>query len=80
MKIQLNLFASLTKFLPKGENGGFSNWVEIGEGTVIQALLDQLQIPKELPKIIFVNGLHAEVTTILKEGDRLGVFPPLAGG
>jgi len=80
MKIQLNLFASLTRFLPDPEGAGFSNLVEIREGTTIEALLDQLKIPREQPKIIFLNGLHAEVNTVLKEGDRLGVFPPLAGG
>jgi sulfur-carrier protein len=80
MKIQLNLFASLTRFLPDPESTGFSNLVEIEEGTTIEALLDHLKIPREQPKIIFLNGIHAETTTVLKEGDRLGVFPPLAGG
>jgi molybdopterin converting factor small subunit len=80
MKIQLNLFASLTRFLPETEGAGFSNTVEIKDGTTIEALLDQLKIPREQPKIIFLNGIHAEVITVLKEGDRLGVFPPLAGG
>jgi sulfur carrier protein ThiS len=80
MKIQLNLFASLTKFLPDPEGAGFSNQVEIKEGTTIEALLDQLKIPREQPKIIFLNGIHAVETKVLKEGDRLGIFPPLAGG
>lgn len=80
MKIQLKLFASLTRFLPNPEGAGFTNLVEIDEGTTIEALLDQLKIPREQPKIIFLNGIHAEGRTVLKEGDRLGVFPPLAGG
>ncbi len=80
MKIQLNLFAFLTRFLPDPTESGFSNLVEIDEGTTIEGLLDHLKIPREQPKIIFLNGIHAEVSTVLKEGDRLGVFPPLAGG
>jgi sulfur-carrier protein len=80
MKIHLNLFASLTRFLPEPKDIGFSNLVEIEEGTTIEGLLDRLKIPRELPKILFLNGIHAEESTILKEGDRLGVFPPLAGG
>jgi molybdopterin synthase sulfur carrier subunit len=80
MKIQLNLFASLTRFLPDPEGAGFSNLVEIKEGATIESLLDLLKIPREQPKIIFLNGIHAEGSTVLKEGDRLGVFPPLAGG
>ena len=80
MKIQLNLFASLTRFLPETEKAGFSNLMEIEEGTTIAALLDHLKIPREQPKIIFLNGIHAEGTKVLKDGDRLGIFPPLAGG
>ena len=80
MKIQLNLFASLTRFLPDPVGTGFSKLVDLEEGTTIEELLDQLKIPREQPKIIFLNGIHAEGTTVLKEGDRLGIFPPLAGG
>ena len=80
MKIQLNLFASLTRFLPAPEGTAFSNVVDLDEGTTIDVLLDRLKIPREQPKIIFLNGLHAGGTTVLKEGDRLGIFPPLAGG
>jgi molybdopterin synthase sulfur carrier subunit len=80
MKIQFNLFASLSRFLPDPRENGFSNLVEIAEGTTIKALLESLQVPPDLPKIIFLNGIHADPTAVLKEGDRLGVFPPLAGG
>ncbi len=80
MKIQLRLFASLAGYLPDKKGSGFSNWVEIKEGTTIKSLLDDLKVPADLPKIIFLNGVHAEGTAVLKEGDRLGVFPPLAGG
>ena len=80
MKIQLNLFASLTHYLPDPKGSGFSNLVDVETGTTIEVLLDRLKIPREQPKIIFLNGLHAGETTVLKEGDRLGIFPPLAGG
>ena len=80
MKIQLNLFASLSRFLPEQKSSGFSNLLEIEEGTTIDTLLDHLKIPRDQPKIIFLNGLHAMGSSVLKEGDRLGIFPPLAGG
>jgi molybdopterin converting factor small subunit len=31
-------------------------------------------------KLIFLNGLHAQGDEILSEGDRVGVFPAVAGG
>jgi molybdopterin converting factor small subunit len=80
MKIQLNLFASLSRFLPEQPQDGFSNLIEIPEGTTVKSLMEKLNVPADLPKIIFLNGLHATETAVLKEGDRLGIFPPLAGG
>lgn len=80
MKIELRLFASLTGYLPDQKSSGSSNWVEIEEGATIKSLFEDLKVPADIPKIIFLNGVHAEETTVLKEGDRLGVFPPLGGG
>lgn len=80
IKIQLNLFASLSRFLPQQPQSGFSVLMEIQEGTTVTSLMESLNVPAELPKIIFLNGIHATETAVLKEGDRLGIFPPLAGG
>ena len=56
------------------------SYLEVGEGTTIKALLENLKVPLETVKLIFVNGVHAKDNDVLKEGDRLGVFPPVAGG
>jgi len=61
--------------LEKGQ--GF---LEVGEGTTIKALLENLNVPLETVKLIFLNGIHSKDTEVLKDGDRLGVFPPVAGG
>jgi molybdopterin converting factor small subunit len=42
--------------------------------------LRALQVPADTVKLIFLNGIHAQADQILKEGDRVGVFPPVAGG
>ncbi len=54
--------------------------MEIDPGTTVQGLLHKLNIPPEAPKVIFLNGIHARGDEVLKEGDRLGAFPPVAGG
>ena len=79
MKIELKLYASLTPYMPEktGEN---LHLVEITEGITIGQFLENLKIPNGAVRIIFLNGVHARADEILKEGDRLGVFPPLAGG
>jgi sulfur-carrier protein len=78
MKIELRLYASLSVYMPDtGRNDAF---IDIKKGTSIQELLEQYNVPAESVKIIFLNGVHAEGDEILNEGDRVGVFPPIAGG
>ena len=79
MEIQLNLYASLNRYLPDNDRRR-SRMLSIRDGTRVRDLLSQLKIPMDVVKIIFVNGVHASGETILKHGDRLGVFPPVAGG
>jgi hypothetical protein len=54
--------------------------VEVGQGTTIRNALDQLKIPDWAVNLIFLNGVQALESDILKEGDRLGVFPRLLAG
>lgn len=78
MKIELRLYASLSVYMP--EINSATGIVDIGQGTRIRELLTQLKVPADSVKIIFLNGVHAKGDEILKEGDRIGVFPPVAGG
>jgi molybdopterin converting factor small subunit len=79
MNIELNLFASLAEYLPDKEKGN-PNILELPAGTTIGGLIGLLRIPPEAPRIIFLNGTHAGREAVLKNGDRVGMFPPLAGG
>jgi len=80
MKVELKLYASLGKYMPKVLLEKKHAYLEIGEGTTIKALLEDLKVPIETVKLIFLNGIHAKNNEVLKDGDRLGVFPPVAGG
>jgi len=74
MKVELNLYASLGRSVPR------KGPVEIDEETTIMGLLRRLDVPLDKVKIIFLNGIHASGLETLKDGDRIGVFPPVAGG
>jgi molybdopterin synthase sulfur carrier subunit len=80
VKIELKLYASLGRYMPQALLEKKENYLEVREGTTIKALLEELKVPLETVKIIFLNGIHAKDSEVLKEGDRLGVFPPVAGG
>ncbi len=79
MKVEVRLFASLGKFAPDG-SGTRPFEVELDQGTTIARLLDLIRVPAETVKLVFVNGVHAGGETPLENGDRVGVFPPVAGG
>lgn len=79
MEVEVKLFATLRDYLPKG-SGKFSCKMEIDGQTRIRDLLERLKIPKEIPKIILVNGVHGKEDQILREGDVVSIFPPVAGG
>lgn len=79
MRIEVNLFASLRRYLPEqAEGNSFS--MQLEQGATVGQVLEKLNIPGEMPKIIFINGLIVKSEAILKDGDRAGIFPPVAGG
>lgn len=80
MKIEMNLFASLARYLPDQAVPHGGRMLEIAEGTTIVEILRRLGVPLDKVKVLFLNGVHARGDEILKEGDRVGVFPPVAGG
>ena len=80
MKIELNLFASLAQYAPDKTGSHNRQILEVAEGTTIIRLLEELGLPMDKIGMIFVNGLHAAGDEVLKDGDRVGVFPPVAGG
>ena len=77
--VEVRLYATLQKYYPD---------LGIGEALVITLddkarlgnLFDELKIPKEEITIIIVNGKWEEESYLLQDGDRIGVFPPIAGG
>lgn len=80
MRIQLKLYASLGKYMPETGAEKASEGADVREGTTIRGLLEDMEVPMDAVKIIFLNGVHANGDEVLKEGDRVGVFPLVAGG
>ncbi len=81
MKIEIKLFANLKKLLPPDAEGRTAT-LEVEDGLTVAALVEQLQIPKEMAQLVLVNGVNieGEYSRTLQEGDTVSVFPPVAGG
>lgn len=79
MKIHLNLFATLACYKPPAHGSG-PLLIECEDHTSIGQVLAKLGVPHDKVKLYFRNGVHAKKDTILQDGDRVGVFPPIGGG
>lgn len=79
MKVDVVLFAHLASFQPDGRGGRHSRTFDLPEGTTIAEVVEMIGLPDE-PRVIFVNSKHAQESAELHEGDRLAIFPPVAGG
>jgi sulfur-carrier protein len=79
MNVEVALYATLSKHLPPG-SGQRKALITAREGATVREIMLQLGIPQEHPNVLLVNGKQANPDTILKDGETLAVFPPLAGG
>jgi molybdopterin converting factor small subunit len=77
-RVELRLFGHLREYLPAPGGPGVP-W-DVPEGSSVGDLISELRIPPQDPKIVLVNGVHAVRETLLQEGDRVSIFPPIAGG
>jgi sulfur carrier protein ThiS len=79
MTVNIALFAYLSDYQPDGLGGREPRAFELAPGTTVAAVIAMLALPDE-PRVVFVNGTHAADEASLVEGDRLAIFPPVAGG
>lgn len=49
-------------------------------GTTVREVVEELRIPDRLLGIVLINGVHAGVDELLKDGDVLTLLPLLGGG
>ena len=79
MRIEVNLYATFKRYI-KSETGANPSVIDVENGVCVKDVIQKLKIPADSVKLIFINGIHAKRDTILKDGDRLGLFPPVGGG
>ena len=73
--ISINLFATLKKFTPVS-----SDSYPVSPGITVKKLLEELYVPEAEVKLVFIDGVKHDLTSILKGGERVGIFPAVGGG
>jgi sulfur carrier protein ThiS len=83
MQINIELYASLMKYLPPGKSR-FRREVKIDDGFLLSDLIVQFHIPPEMAHLVLVNGhfidFELRQSRALIEGDVVSIWPPVAGG
>ena len=79
MTIQLALFAYLSRYQPDGQGGRTARPIDVADGATVGELIALLGLP-DGARVVLLNGRHAGDGQELSDGDRLAIFPPIAGG
>jgi sulfur carrier protein ThiS len=81
MHIELWLYGPIAKFAGEKSRGSHAHIdLELPEGSTMQDLLDQIELPPEEKGITFINGklaalpgVDADRSVVLEDGDRVGI-------
>lgn len=77
--VTVRLFADLRRYHPRAQgDGAFS--LEVEDGATVGRLIEILGIPRAAVRVTFVNGSVVDESRTVREGDEVGIFPPIAGG
>jgi len=79
LRVKVKLFGGLEKIL-NNVSVGETLEVELPDGNTVKDLLERIGIPEKESHTLLVNGLHAELDTVLQPSDRVSIFPPVGGG
>ena len=79
MRIEVRLFATLARYLPKDAPGGTAQ-LDVADDSSVGDVIAVLGIPADFSRVILVNDRDVDESQRLGEGDVVTLFPPLAGG
>ena len=84
MDITFKLFASLGDYLPAAVRPGNEMTLSVAEGATIAQVIEPFALPPKLVHLVLVNGQYIapaeRATHVLRAGDALAIWPPIAGG
>ena len=81
MRLDIRLFAGLTCTNPDLPCCGAREFeLEVPGPLTIRDLRDLLGINPAVPLLTMINNHHENEDWLLKDNDRVGMFPPIGGG
>lgn len=78
-RVEVRLYATLRRYVPTLDIGDPLE-VELAPGGDLLDLFAHLGIPPDEVKQVFINHRAVRKNCVLENGDRVSLFPPVAGG
>lgn len=84
MQITFKLYATLGELLPSNAVRNVA-LIDVPEDASLHFIIDKYLVPRELAHLVLINGVFVcdadrDEPGMLKEGDALAIWPPVAGG
>ncbi len=84
MRITFKLFAQLQDYLPAEARKTNACEVEIADATSVAQVIERFRLPAKLVHLVLLDGTFVppadRAGRILRDGETLAVWPPVAGG
>jgi molybdopterin synthase sulfur carrier subunit len=79
MQVNVHVFATLRRYVPELGIGQVLE-MDVDPGTTLADIQDRLGLPDKEVKVVMRNGLQAELSDTVLDGDRIAFIPAVAGG
>ena len=84
MRITFKLFATLQDYLPADAKKTNAMPLELPEGATVAEVVARFALPQKLVHLVVIDGHFVppdqRADRILKDGETLAIWPPVAGG
>ncbi len=79
IKVEVRLYATLRRYTPQLKIGEAME-LDFKDGSTVKHIYERLNMRIEEVKRVIVNGIARDNEYVLSNGDRVAIFPPVAGG
>ena len=84
LRIPFKLFATLQDYLPAEAKKTNALSLDLEPGTTVAQLVERFALPLKLVHLVLIDGTFVppaeRAGRVLKDGETLAIWPPVAGG
>ena len=79
MRVEVRFYANLIRYATE-ESKDDSVTIKAAAGSTVADVLSQIGVPDDVETTTLIEGRHAQLDSVVGNGDHLDVFPPMSGG